>query len=122
MRYVQVVDERTGDVLATRAGWYASLWRRFQGLMLRRALPDGEGIVLTPCNSVHMALMRFAIDVVFFDRHNRVVKLSRNLRPYRVAFGGRGAHAAVELPAGSLHARDVQRGDQLRFEEVGLPG
>jgi uncharacterized membrane protein (UPF0127 family) len=41
---------------------------RMKGLLGRRSLPSGEGILLKPASSVHMAFMRFAIDAVFLDR------------------------------------------------------
>jgi uncharacterized protein len=83
--------------------------------MLRPRLPYGAGIVLSPCNSVHMALMRFAIDVIYLNKDDRVVKIVRNLKPYRVSLGGFHAHAAIELPAGTLTGRDVQLGDLLQM-------
>lgn len=118
MRYVQVFDERTQGVLARRAAWHGSMWHRFRGLMLRRALPEGEGIVLIPCNSVHMALMRFAIDVLYLDRENTVVKTVHSLRPYRISLGGRRAHAAIELPVGTLMRTQVERGDRIRMKDL----
>ncbi len=33
---------------------------RMKGLLGRRELPSGEGILLKPASSVHMAFMRFA--------------------------------------------------------------
>ena len=117
MRVVRVIDQRTGAVVAERAGWCADPIRRFNGLMLRGSLPEGEGIVLTPCNSVHMALMRFAIDVAYFDREYQVVKLVEGLKPYRISLGGRRAHAAMELPAGTARRLGLQVGDRLCFED-----
>jgi len=116
VRVVTIRHRRTGDTLVERAGWYDSLWNRFRGLMLRSPLPDGEGIVLVPCNSVHMALMRMALDVVYFDRDDKVVKTVTGLKPYRVSFGGRRARAAIELPAGTLARSRIAVGDALDFE------
>jgi uncharacterized membrane protein (UPF0127 family) len=81
--------------------------------MLRASLPEGDGIVLRPCNSVHMALMRFAIDVAYLDRQDRITKMVHELRPYRVSFGGRAAYTTVELPAGTLKRMNVRIGDYL---------
>lgn len=118
MRTVRAADQRNGTVLAERAGWCANPISRFKGLMLRRSLPGGEGIVLVPCNSVHMALMRFAIDVIFLDRENQVVKIVEQLKPYRVSLGGRRAHAALEVPAGTARRFDLQVGDRISFDET----
>lgn len=84
--------------------------------MLCASLSHGEGAVLIPCNSIHMALMRFAIDVLFVDRSNTVVKIVRDLGPYRVSLGGRKAHSAIELPAGTLQTANVSVGDTLEFD------
>jgi uncharacterized membrane protein (UPF0127 family) len=89
-----------------------SPWPRMKGLLGRRELPDGEGILIRPCSSIHMFFMRFAIDAVFLDRDQRVVKIARNLRPWRIA-AARGARAVLELPAGACERRGVHVGDLL---------
>ncbi len=113
MQIVSVTNTRTGSVLTSRAELCKSPWSRFRGLMLRASLPPGHGILLAPCGSVHTAMMRFAIDVVYVDTHGKVAKVAPRLRPYRVSFGGRGAHAVIELPAGTVSESDLQVGDVL---------
>jgi uncharacterized membrane protein (UPF0127 family) len=87
--------------------------RRMRGLLGRRSLPTGEGILLQPTPSVHTAFMRFAIDVVFLDRNLQVVKLVEGLNPWRTA-GARQARSALELAAGEAAARAIQVGDRLK--------
>lgn len=115
MPTVRVVDLRSGAILAERAEWSGSLWQRFRGLMFRRSLDEGAALVLAPCNSIHMLFMRFPIDVLFLDRDNRATKLTHRLKPYRVAFGTRRTHSAIELPAGTLDRLEIQVGDELRL-------
>ncbi len=87
---------------------------RFRGLMLRRKLPEGGGLLIRPCNSIHMFFMLFAIDAVFVDRENRVTKVARNVRPWiGLAFGGRAARAVLELPTGA--AGPTEPGDMLEI-------
>lgn len=83
-----------------------------KGLLGRRELPSGEGIWLKPASSVHMAFMRFAIDAVFLDSDDRVVKIAKDLRPWRLA-GSRGAKSVIELPAGEAKRRELKTGDRL---------
>ena len=83
-----------------------------RGLLGRRELPSGEGILLKPASSVHMAFMRFAIDAVFLDRDLRVVKIAAHLRPWRVA-GARGANSTLEIAAGEAARRGLSVGDRL---------
>jgi uncharacterized protein len=85
---------------------------RMRGLLGRRELPSGEGILLKPASSVHMAFMRFPIDAVFLDRDLRVVKVAPDLRPWRAA-GRRGAKSVLELPAGEAGRRGLSVGDRL---------
>ncbi len=68
-----------------------------------------------PASSLHMFFMRFAIDVVYVDREERVVKLVSDLQPWRFS-AARGARAAYELPAGTIARVDVEVGDQLVLE------
>jgi hypothetical protein len=70
--------------------------------MGRASLPAGEGLWIEPCNSIHMFFMRFAIDAVFLDRDNRVKRVVRDLKPWRVSPIVFGARTVVELPAGSV--------------------
>jgi uncharacterized protein len=85
---------------------------RMRGLLGRRELPSGEGILLKPASSVHMWFMRFAIDAVFLDRDMRAVKVAADLKPWRLA-GARGAKSVLELAAGEAARRGVKVGDRL---------
>jgi len=85
---------------------------RMKGLLGRHELPRGEGILLKPASSVHMAFMRFPIDAVFLDRDLRVVKIAADLKPWRAA-GSRGAKAVLEIPAGEAERRGLSVGDRL---------
>ena len=111
------VNQRNGTELAAEVRLARSLWARFWGLMGRRSLPDGHGLLIRPCSSVHMFFMRFPIDVIFLDRDNRVVKIIPAMKPWRAALGGRGAHSALELNAGAAGAAGLAEGDMVALSE-----
>jgi uncharacterized membrane protein (UPF0127 family) len=90
---------------------------RMRGLLGRKSLDPGSGMLLTPESSVHMFFMHFPIDVVFLDRDHKVVGVRHELRPWKMA-GARRAHAALELPAGAAAAAGVAEGDVLVFEDL----
>src|SRR6266496_4351381 len=54
-------------------------------LVLRRELNPGDGIVLRPGWSIHTAFMLFPIDVAFVDADQVVVKVVKNLKPFRAS-------------------------------------
>jgi uncharacterized membrane protein (UPF0127 family) len=87
-------------------------FRRMRGLLGRRSLPNGEGILLRPAGSIHTFFMRFAIDAVFLDRELLVVGIEPELRPWRTA-GRRGAKSVVELAAGECARSGLAIGDRL---------
>ena len=101
-----------GSIVCERCLLAETALTRMRGLLGRRELPSGEGILLKPASSVHMAFMRFPIDAVFLDGDLRVVKVAADLRPWRAA-GNRGAKAVLELPAGEAARRRVMPGDRL---------
>jgi len=108
-----VTNERTGQVLGDAIGEARSLAARVRGLLGSPGLADGEGLWIEPCPSIHMFFMRFAIDAIFTDREQRVVRAVPNVRPWGLAVGGRGAHAVLELPTGVIERSQSRVGDRL---------
>jgi len=84
-----------------------------RGLMGKKILKQGEGLLLAPCNAVHMMFMRFPIDVIFMDRDFVVVKILHSLEPWRISPVVRGACQVVELMAGTASNKGIKTGDKL---------
>src|SRR4051794_20628458 len=85
---------------------------RLRGLLGKKQLPVGEGILLRPCASVHTMFMRFPIDVVFCDRDLRVLSIVSAMPKWRMR-SQRGAKITIELAAGEAAHRGVQVGSLL---------
>jgi uncharacterized membrane protein (UPF0127 family) len=117
MRYVKVVNQTTGHTLATRAAVADGYWSRLIGLQFAASLPTGAGIVLLPCESIHMFFMRFAIDAVFAAEDGRVVRVGRRLKPWTVGPFVRKALYCVEIPAGA--ADGTEEGHVLQLVREG---
>lgn len=91
----------------------ATFGRRFAGLMFRKSLPEGSGLLLLPCGSIHMCFMRMPLDVVYLDGRLRVLAVEKGLRPWRAGRFVKGAKAVLELPAGTLDRCGAAPGDAL---------
>lgn len=91
------------------------LGQRLKGLLGRGGMPDGEGLRIPRCGSIHTLGMRFAIDVLFLDRDNRVVRMCPAVPPWRLVFGGRGAAQVVEARANALDPRALPKGVRLHW-------
>ncbi len=92
-----------------------SLLDRMKGLLGKSSLQPGEALLIKPCNGIHTFGMRFAIDVVFLDRKNRVVALTENLRPNHMTSLHFRAASVIELPAGTIKATDTEIGSQIEI-------
>src|SRR5512143_2619142 len=102
----RIVCERV--VVADRA------YRRMRGLLGRKYLRRGEGMVLRPGWSIHTAFMRFPIDAVFLDADQVVIKIEHEIGPWRTV-SCRGAREVVELPAGECRQRGLEVGDRVAW-------
>lgn len=114
MRYVRVVNRTRGQVLADRAELADNLWTRFWGLMGRRELPAGTGLVLKPGGAIHMWFCLLPLDVLHVDRHNRVGQVLRGIKPWRLGPLFVADALTIELPVGA--ANQTQRGDEVVIE------
>lgn len=104
----------SGRRVATKLELADSMWKRGKGLLGRSSLEEGGGMRFEPASSLHMWFMRFAIDVIYVDRQERVVKLVRHFKPWRVSWA-RGARTAYELPAGTIDRCGIEVGDRLEM-------
>ncbi|MEO6866711.1 MAG: DUF192 domain-containing protein, partial [Gaiellales bacterium] len=92
-----------------------SMWMRMRGLLGRGGLAPSEGLWISPCNSIHMFFMTFAIDAVFIDERLQVVRVVEGLEPWRMARGGKFAHSVLELPSGKAAFFNIRVGDKLQI-------
>ena len=100
-----------GDIMQLQIETADTFFARFRGLMLRKRLPAGHGLLIAPCNSIHMCFMRFAIDAIFIDKGYKVLKVARNVKPWIGLAWCWKAWGVVEVSAGE--ARNLQVGDKL---------
>ena len=85
------------NVLGVEAEVAKGVGSRMRGLIGRRTLPRGTGLLIPRCNCIHTFFMRFAIDAAFLDRRGEVVKVVRGIRPGRLwVWGGWRAASVLE--------------------------
>lgn len=85
---------------------------RLKGLLGRKGLEQGDGLLLRPAASIHTFFMRFPIDAVWVDRDLNVLKVSPDLGPWRTA-ACKGAKGVVEMAAGEAERVGLSAGDKL---------
>lgn len=87
---------------------------RMRGLLFRPPLEADEVLLISPCNSVHMFGMRYAIDVAFLDPSNQVMKLVPHLKPWKMA-ACRGSRSVLELPYNGIAHLGMSVGTRVAY-------
>lgn len=120
-RAVLTLRREDGRVIADSVVVADTTFRRLRGLLGRRTLAPGEGMLLRPAWSIHTAFVRFPLDAVFLDPDQVVIRIDEDLRPFSTA-SCRGAREVVELAAGECARRGLRVGDRVawapRLEET----
>ncbi|MGE0335358.1 MAG: DUF192 domain-containing protein [Gammaproteobacteria bacterium] len=75
---------------------------------------DDEGILMTPCRVVHTFGLFGPIDIVYLDRHLRVLKCEREVPPWRISTCRR-ARTALGLAPGAAKRRGLVPGLQVAW-------
>jgi|TARA_B100001094_G_C17513529_1_gene476763 hypothetical protein len=97
-----LINAETGEIILTEFVFARSFWKRFVGLMFRKSLPQGFGIWIMPCKSVHTMWMRISIDIHFLDSNNSVIEIRKNVQPWRVVLAPKNTESVLEIGAGAI--------------------
>ena len=89
------------EINGVKARVARTLFARIKGLIGTKRLPPGEGLLILHCNAIHTFFMSFPIDATFLDRDDRVVKVVRNIPPWRPFVWG-GFRAVKVLETSSI--------------------
>jgi len=120
---LRALNRTRGTVLCARLEVAESMAAQSRGLLGRDGLQPGTGMLfdgsrLLPLMWMHMFFMRFAIDIVFLDKSDRVLRINHQLKPWRVSSMVFGARRALELEAGAAARSGTVEGDQLELSET----
>jgi uncharacterized protein len=88
---------------------------RLIGLLGKRRLDTGCGLLIRPSSGIHTFGMLFTIDAVGLSRSLQVIKVWPHLRPWRVTSINFRVHSVLELAAGQIQACGIAVGDQLEL-------
>jgi len=83
---------------------------RLGGLLVLEKLQANQALWITPCNSIHTFGMKYALDLVYFDKNNKVCGLVKNVKPWRMSLCLR-AYATMELSVDTINRFDIRLGD-----------
>jgi len=108
------ISNTTKNTLIAQKGVVADTFlSRITGLLNRTSLPQGEALIITRCNSIHMFFMRFVIDAIFVDKNDYVVGLVRRIKPFRLSPIFFHSNYVIEVPDGVIVQSETEIGDKI---------
>lgn len=111
----KVVNLSKNTILGEKVKLADTFGSRFLGLMFRKTLNEGEGLIVKPCNSIHMFFMQFPLDIIFVDKNNTVIYLIEGIRPWKISKIVRYSKYVIELPAGTISKTKTEVGDKIEI-------
>lgn len=96
------VKNSKGEMICAKVKIADNIFSRLLGLMFSQDLPADEGLLISPCNSIHTFFMNYSLDIIFLDKQFCVVKVIYDMRPWKISWMYFKACQVLEMKAGSL--------------------
>jgi uncharacterized protein len=109
-------NENLLDITVLKA---ETFMERAGGLLFRRKLTATETLLLKPCNSIHTVGMRYPIDVVYINANGFVLKIIKNMRPFKFSYC-KNADTVLELLSNTVENLNFNINDRIIFT-IDLP-
>lgn len=84
------------------------------GLLSFKELKQNEVMVIRKCSSIHTFFMKFTIDVIFTDKKGSILKLKKELTPWRICYGPLTAREVYEAKTGFINKTGLKIGDNIK--------
>jgi uncharacterized membrane protein (UPF0127 family) len=106
------LQTKAGEILCHKMILATDALSRMKGLMFSAELPECDGFLITPGNSIHTFFMRYSLDIVFLDRNFKIVKVIYDLPPWRMTWMYWRSRQVLEMKGGTLK-KNLNPGDVL---------
>ena len=113
---MEVLYPKKNQKIVTQVEIADTFFKRFKGLMGREEIPEGFGLLIKPCNSVHTCFMKLPIDVLFINKDFQMIEIIKNMQPFRFSPILRDSAMVLELPAGTAVRLGLMVGDKVKLQ------
>ncbi len=113
--FYSIISRDKGTLISSKTRIASGFWPRLKGLMFDKAMDEKEALIFHNAQAIHTSFMRFAIDIVFLDKSNRIIKIYEAVKPWKMVFCPHSA-LTIELPAYRAKRRSLGIGDTLQIK------
>lgn len=110
---MKVYNSSKNSIILNNVKMAENFFTRSVGLLTKKSLSEGEGLIIKPCCSIHTFFMKFNIDVLLINKKNEVIALYENVAPWRVLPIHPTSKYVIELPAKSISDKNIEKGDLI---------
>lgn len=114
---MKAVVKNKNITLANKVKVADDFFSRLVGLMFKKEMIGFDALLITECKSIHTCFMQYSMDLIFLNNKNKIIKIFRNMRPWRFTRIYFSASKALELKGGSI-VGEIQIGDEVEFLNV----
>ena len=111
---IRISDTIIGDNIGIADNFFT----RLKGLMFEKELPENSGLMIYPCNSIHMFFMNFSLDILFIDKNDLSVDYLENFPKNKVSKIYSNAKYVLELPSGTINKKNIQKNQKISIETI----
>ena len=113
MRKVMVINKDNLNIIMEQGELANTFFKRFKGLLGRKRICPGEGLLIYPCKMIHSFGMSLEIDVLFVSKQNRIVHIIERMLPNKISKHIKNASYVLELPSGQAARTGTKGGQEL---------
>jgi uncharacterized membrane protein (UPF0127 family) len=107
------VEVRIGENIISNDMRIANgFFSRMIGLMFKKKMQGYDSLLIKRCNSIHTFFMLFSIDAIFLNKDYKVIKIYKNLKPWRMTRVVWKASQVLELYSGTV-PEGLKEGDSI---------
>lgn len=113
---MNIYNSSKNILIATDVKEAKNFFTRTIGLLFRKSISKDEALIIKPCSSIHTFFMKFPIDVLFVNKHNQIVAVYESVKPFKVLPIHFTSSYVIELAAGSVLDKNIDKGDLIRVD------
>jgi len=124
VKYINIINQSNHASAPILAEYCQSFFCQFRGLMFKKEIPDGQGLLLVQSSdskvnsSIHMMFMWIDLAVIWINSDYKVVDRVF-ARRWKLGYFPKSP-AKYVLETGVSHINDFNIGDRLTFEDAPL--
>jgi uncharacterized membrane protein (UPF0127 family) len=110
---VVITDSTKGFVICSKGNLANTFRTRLFGLLGRKGIASGGGLLIEPSSGVHTFGMSFPIDIVSLDKNRKVIGLFHSTTAWKIRGLSFKTRSVLELPAGRILECGIEPGDEI---------